>query len=353
MIKLKVMDIKTVLALILVLVLCNQCEKGTDGFNSLISFDQSAPVEICPYGGITVYTGLDRNGNNVLDIDEVTETTYVCNGGSGNSALIRTEIASKGENCPSGGYEIFTGIDLNGDGELNSNEVQDTVYICSGSNALIRTEVEPKGQNCEAGGHKIFSGIDLNGDGLLNDIEIQDTFFICHGVSAKQLIIGDLSDPDLNYTKLDPALQMWANRYILYTYELDVDSNGSSDVRFTTWTEYSPTYVWAYSKVKSLSSNTFFSIVDTANFPKIHKTGDIINNLNNWRSGEFLLSSFDGKYFYSDTIPNVEKYEGIWNGVSNYLAFRIDKKSTISYGWMHINVKYTTSQVTLYSYAYK
>jgi hypothetical protein len=144
------MDTKTVLIIITVLILFNQCEKGTDGVNSLISFDQSAPIENCPNGGITVYIGLDLNGNNILDQEEVTETTYVCNGSTG-------------------------------------------------SNAVLRTEIEPKGENCEAGGYRIYSGIDDNGDGQLNDSEIQDTIYVCHGESVKQLKIGDISDSDLSY----------------------------------------------------------------------------------------------------------------------------------------------------------
>lgn len=338
----------------MVLILCNQCERGTDGASALIRFDQSAPTDKCPNGGITVYTGLDRNGNNVLDSDEVTETTYVCNGISGSNSLIEYDIELQGENCTSGGYRITTGIDFNSDGELQSSEVQDTVYICSGNNALIRTEIEPKGQNCEAGGYKIYSGIDINGDGYLNDSEIQETNFICHGQPAKQLKIGYLNDPDLTYTKLNPYIEIKGEPYNIITYGLDIDKDGSNDFQFISYYEYSQTHYYSYSNIKSLNSNNYVSLIDTTTYPKIHSQGDIINNLNNWGSGEYMLASFRGYYFWSDTIPPQENYYGIWRGISNkYIAIRMDNER-LYYGWIQISLDNLLGRIiTLHEYAYK
>jgi hypothetical protein len=43
---------------------------------------------------------------------------------------------------------------------------------------------EPPGINCAAGGLKVQTGLDLNGDGILEPNEVQDTQYVCNGVSA-------------------------------------------------------------------------------------------------------------------------------------------------------------------------
>jgi hypothetical protein len=40
-----------------------------------------------------------------------------------------------GTQCPAGGEEIQVGIDTNGDGVLEANEVQHTAFVCNGVSA--------------------------------------------------------------------------------------------------------------------------------------------------------------------------------------------------------------------------
>ncbi len=57
---------------------------ATTGANSVVyAVNKSAPIATCPTGGITVQSGIDTNGNGVLDPSEVTSTQYVCNGAAG------------------------------------------------------------------------------------------------------------------------------------------------------------------------------------------------------------------------------------------------------------------------------
>ncbi len=57
---------------------------ATTGANSVVyAVTKSAPPVTCPNGGITVQSGIDTNGNGVLDPSEVTSTQYVCNGTAG------------------------------------------------------------------------------------------------------------------------------------------------------------------------------------------------------------------------------------------------------------------------------
>lgn len=98
---------------------------------------QSAPATACPNGGITVQSGIDTNGNGILDPSEVTNTQYVCdgsNGTNGTTALVSVTTEPPGINCPTGGNKISAGLDTNGNGILDSSEITSTSYICNGTN---------------------------------------------------------------------------------------------------------------------------------------------------------------------------------------------------------------------------
>ena len=101
-----------------------------------------APGAICANGGIQVDTGIDENGNGLLDSDEIDNTQYVCNGEDGNdgqdgsdgedghSTLIVVTEEPVGDNCDYGGSRIDTGLDLDRDGQLSAGEVSATTYLC-------------------------------------------------------------------------------------------------------------------------------------------------------------------------------------------------------------------------------
>jgi hypothetical protein len=66
--------------IVLTLAGCNG-DEGDDGHNSLLSFEDMDPGTECIYGGTLVKAGIDKNGNDVLDDNEVTEEDYICNAG--------------------------------------------------------------------------------------------------------------------------------------------------------------------------------------------------------------------------------------------------------------------------------
>ncbi len=162
----------------------------------------SAPASACPNGGITVETGVDTNGNGVLDPSEVQNTQYVCNGApgtngtngtNGQTSLVSITAEPAGANCTYGGSKISSGLDANGDGILQASEVTGTSYICNGSNGtngtngtngyntLLDTTAEPAGANCAYGGLKVTSGQDTNRDGILQASEVTSTSYVCNG----------------------------------------------------------------------------------------------------------------------------------------------------------------------------
>jgi len=94
----------------------------------------------CPNGGIEVSVGIDENGNGTLDSDEVDLIQQVCNGSNGNNSLIKTTFEPVGENCLlSNGMKISVGPDLNANNTLDDNEIIDNSYTCNGINAVDGT----------------------------------------------------------------------------------------------------------------------------------------------------------------------------------------------------------------------
>ncbi|MBI4083243.1 MAG: carboxypeptidase regulatory-like domain-containing protein [Candidatus Lambdaproteobacteria bacterium] len=186
--------------------------------NTVAARSATLPVgdATCPYGGISVQTGVDRNGDGTLQDSEVQQTQKVCNGAP---SLIKTTAsaadggATDGVNgCLYGGWKIETGLDdgagggIAGDGLLQAGEVTGTSYACAGApgstgaagvpgaTALIKTTAisadggATDGVNgCLYGGWKIETGLDngagggIAGDGILQAGEVTGTSYVCAG----------------------------------------------------------------------------------------------------------------------------------------------------------------------------
>ena len=56
---------------------------GTNGKSTLIQTFTDYPGEHCEEGGLGLHVGVDDDGDGYLSIDEIDETTYVCNGANG------------------------------------------------------------------------------------------------------------------------------------------------------------------------------------------------------------------------------------------------------------------------------
>lgn len=62
---------------------------------------------------------------------------------------------------------------------------KDGVNGAPGTSMLVRTVAEPAGANCSAGGQKLELGADVNGNGQLDDGEVQQTRYVCNGIPSK------------------------------------------------------------------------------------------------------------------------------------------------------------------------
>lgn len=90
---------------VVLLIFFYSCKKDVlNGKNSLIEMTTEAPGENCSSGGLKIFEGLDENGNNVLDEDEIETVEFICNGTNG----INGEDGADGENGQDGldgGYD--------------------------------------------------------------------------------------------------------------------------------------------------------------------------------------------------------------------------------------------------------
>jgi len=81
------------------------CEKeGLEGKNSLVNMTAEEAGENCSCGGIKVETGLDLNCNSILDSDEIQETVYICNGNDASQDYVNyiSKISQTGTLAPTG-----------------------------------------------------------------------------------------------------------------------------------------------------------------------------------------------------------------------------------------------------------
>lgn len=121
--------------------------------SSRIATSTVAPGEMgCEAGGVKIDMGFDQNENHVLDDHEVSDSYIVCHGVDGSDGQSGSD-----------GQDGFTGF--NGEDGLNS---------------LIKVYDESAGSNCEYGGKRIVTGLDLNADELLSSNEIEDTQYLCN-----------------------------------------------------------------------------------------------------------------------------------------------------------------------------
>ncbi|MFZ5722249.1 MAG: DUF7151 family protein [Pseudomonadota bacterium] len=175
---------------------CNGADgtNGTDGFNALADIVAEPAGVNCAVGGTRIDSGLDLDRNAILGALEVTATRYVCNGIDGNNgadgftALMLLSAEPAGANCAYGGQRVDTGLDDDRNGVLDLAEIDNTSYVCNGAdgapggdglNSLVTVTAEPVGANCANGGSRIDTGLDDDRDGILDVAEIDNTSYVC------------------------------------------------------------------------------------------------------------------------------------------------------------------------------
>jgi hypothetical protein len=142
----------------------------------------------CPDGGSAVRLGADDNGNGALEDAEIDSVQYICSGATA-AALVRLADEPAGAHCAHGGRAVLSGLDRDHDGTLADGEVTSTMYVCRDAEAvpLTRFEPEPAGSHCTAGGTAVRSGLDTDGNGDLDDAEVATVQYICRDIELTRL----------------------------------------------------------------------------------------------------------------------------------------------------------------------
>ncbi len=147
----------------------------------------------CPHGGTRIEAGLDDDGDGTLDANEVDSTSYACSGAAGASGpgtVSRlTALAVGDARCPGGGSLLELGSDDDGDGALDPGELDSTASLCNGAagkGALVRVTALAAGHpQCAEGGAQLDTGVDDDGDGALGAAEVDGTSFVCNGAAGE------------------------------------------------------------------------------------------------------------------------------------------------------------------------
>lgn len=96
---------------------------GSNGKNALVKTTAETAGSNCANGGIKVESGLDNNSNGTLDISEITDTRYICNGNNGQGLSNGTtggQVYLTGSSSP---YSPQNPQTLTGDITVTSNAV--------------------------------------------------------------------------------------------------------------------------------------------------------------------------------------------------------------------------------------
>lgn len=140
------LDLKTLqhwIAAVAVTALLSACGGGGGADTPPASGNSGAPARAlashepvgtqCATAGARIDAGLDRNGNGTLDADEIASTQYVCHGNSGLTALVQMRPEPAGAHCAAGGTRVEAGADGSADGVLDAAELTSVAYVCDGA----------------------------------------------------------------------------------------------------------------------------------------------------------------------------------------------------------------------------
>jgi hypothetical protein len=109
---------------------------GVDGLTSLITVTPEGVGDNCSGGGHRVEVGIDDDRDGILDVDEIDQTSYVCDGSDGADGadglqtLVAVTHVAAGPGCIGGAQRIDWGVDDSGNGVLEAEEVDGSEYVC-------------------------------------------------------------------------------------------------------------------------------------------------------------------------------------------------------------------------------
>jgi hypothetical protein len=162
-----------------------------------------ALLDDCPQGGVEMEYGIDSNASGVLDDEEVNGSYSICHGEAGLEGAPGEAcyaVEQEGEvyvlQCP--GQEAVPlpagppgQAGVTGETGMPGEQGMDGA---NGLQVLVVTADEPWGETCPSGGVRIHSGLDTNGNGVLDADEVTENNAVCHGAQGEKGDQGDQGD---------------------------------------------------------------------------------------------------------------------------------------------------------------
>lgn len=162
-----------------------------------------ALLDDCPQGGVEMEYGIDSNASGVLDDEEVNGSYSICHGEAGLEGAPGEAcyaVEQEGEvyvlQCP--GQEAVPlpagppgQAGVTGETGMPGEQGMDGA---NGLQVLVVTADEPWGETCPSGGVRIHSGLDTNGNGVLDADEVAENNAVCHGAQGEKGDQGDQGD---------------------------------------------------------------------------------------------------------------------------------------------------------------
>ncbi|NOR74862.1 MAG: hypothetical protein GQ525_06865 [Draconibacterium sp.] len=154
-------------------------------------------------------------------------------------------------------------------------------------------------------------------------IEELDTFLVIGNENATIRIIDTLIFPE--------------DRYDSIVYKIDIDLNGTNDVAFYIFYDYSPSHYRSNFRFDCLTDQIKVLTNDSILSPEILDYGDTLNIDKKWvNSSMEILRTFGNSVWVGDGI--IYKY-GNWYDLSNkYIGVLIEDDENPTYGWIKLSV---------------
>jgi len=206
---------------------------GTNGTNAVLSTSSEPAGANCASGGVRIDYGSDKNANGKLDADEISGTSYVCNGATPSGDAGPEGPAGEagppgpageagppgpaGEAGPPGPAGEAGPPGPAGEAGPPGPAGEAGPPGADGYTSLIKLTPEPAGSNCAAGGTRIDVGID-NGDGggtarngILETGEVDATSYVCNASSiATKVYLSNWAASNTNFNIYDIGKGTWS-----------------------------------------------------------------------------------------------------------------------------------------------
>ena len=273
---------------------------GPDGKNSLVNIVEEPLGSNCANGGLKIETGIDKDANNLLSPDEISQTKYICKSDNGKSSLINVYSEPKGTTCANGGIKIEFGVDNNRNNILDGNEVTQTKFICNGIDGIPSLTIvveELPGVNCLGGGKKTQVGLDQNGNFELDSDEIELTKYECYSQVIEYPATGLYGESILFKDKTNFL------PYTEYSFTAKVPKNGKLKIviKLKVSGEVNTAYWWWRENINWVVSD-FDLTNNIQSFTSIHSDSNC-DMIISFDKGEFIIEYYE----FDMTTPTFTK----------------------------------------------